>query len=29
MKMDSDALKFSPQVMALAMPTESGFTKAA
>lgn len=29
MKMDSDALKFNPQVMALAMPTESGFTKAA
>lgn len=29
MKMDSDALKFNPQVIALAMPTESGFTKAA
>jgi hypothetical protein len=29
MKMDGDDLKFSPQVMALAMPDESGFTKAA
>ncbi|MDD2267454.1 hypothetical protein [Sulfuricurvum sp.] len=29
MKNDSDALRFSPQVMALAMPQESGFSKAA
>ena len=29
MRMDSAALKFDPQVMALAMPSESGFSKAA
>lgn len=29
MKMESTTLKFDPQVMALAMPTESGFTKGA
>lgn len=29
MKMDSASLKFDPQVIALAMPTESGYTKAA
>lgn len=29
MKMDNASLKFDPQVIALAMPTESGFTKAA